>query len=481
VNQQSGYAWTPIGGQTGAAASITAAAGGLLTITGLTLMAPASVLHVLTLSGCATPANNATCPIVAYLSASSVQILNPSGVAPDANNGAITWTESTLNLQEPATVGVPDDGDAWDAAEFAPGFEGLIERTTAGLYGALTAKTYAFTANANWVAPPGAALAIVVGCGGGAGGEGGNAGMAETDYGSNGGTCQGGGGGAAKASIRMFVPTPGTSYPIAIGGGGTGGAGGTPSRTGNGTGVPAGAGLPGGDTLITGAGLPIASFPFPGGYNFPGGAGPGAGLDASAFPLGSSPDAIIAPGGVGNTLEGRPPLWPQVQVMLLDSVNMLSNLAQYMSDEDGAGGSAVFAPGIEGSSWTGQPSTGGNSSQWGLSGGYGLPGSGGNYGTKAVSSLGGSGGGGGGGTGFSGIGGSGGNGGNGNSAGAGHNGSNGTDATGVGNGGGGGGGGGYGSTTNLGGTGGDGGDGAPGHLLIHVFCATGAPGPITTP
>lgn len=82
-----------VAGQTGATASITAAGGGLITITGLTGMTANSVGRFLTVTGAATGANNGTFLITNFISATSVQYANASGVAPDGNNGAISWTE----------------------------------------------------------------------------------------------------------------------------------------------------------------------------------------------------------------------------------------------------------------------------------------------------------------------------------------------------------------------------------------------------
>lgn len=83
-----------VSGQTGAAATVSAFASGISTITGLTGMsATGSPGRFLTMSGAATPGNNGTFLIVAFVSATSVQVSNPSGVSPDANDGAISWTE----------------------------------------------------------------------------------------------------------------------------------------------------------------------------------------------------------------------------------------------------------------------------------------------------------------------------------------------------------------------------------------------------
>lgn len=83
-----------ISGQTGAAASMAAAAGGEIVVTGLTGMTTESVGRFLTFTGAAAGANNDTFLIVSFTSASSVTITD-NGTAPgnDANNGALSWTE----------------------------------------------------------------------------------------------------------------------------------------------------------------------------------------------------------------------------------------------------------------------------------------------------------------------------------------------------------------------------------------------------
>lgn len=75
----------------GAAASITAAGGGNMTLTGVTGMSTASVGDTIVITGAASPTNNGTFPVVTYVSGTSVIVANPSAVAPDANNGAISW------------------------------------------------------------------------------------------------------------------------------------------------------------------------------------------------------------------------------------------------------------------------------------------------------------------------------------------------------------------------------------------------------
>ncbi len=92
AEEPSGFG-APISGQTGSAATISAFSTGVSTLTGLTGMTQDSVGHFLTVSGAASSGNNGTFLIISFISASSVTISNATGVAPDANNGAIVWTE----------------------------------------------------------------------------------------------------------------------------------------------------------------------------------------------------------------------------------------------------------------------------------------------------------------------------------------------------------------------------------------------------
>lgn len=92
TDETSGFG-APLSGQTGAAATIGAIVAGVVTLTGLTGMTANSVGNFLTTSGAATGANNGTFLIVEYVSATSVKISNSAGVTPDANSGAISWTE----------------------------------------------------------------------------------------------------------------------------------------------------------------------------------------------------------------------------------------------------------------------------------------------------------------------------------------------------------------------------------------------------
>lgn len=92
TDETSGFG-APLAGQTGAVANITTFSLGVSTITGLTGMTANSVGNFLTVSGAASAGNNGTFLIINFISATSVDISNAAGVAPDANNGAITWTE----------------------------------------------------------------------------------------------------------------------------------------------------------------------------------------------------------------------------------------------------------------------------------------------------------------------------------------------------------------------------------------------------
>jgi hypothetical protein len=92
ADEPAGYG-APISGQTGAAATISAFSGGVSTITGLTGMTTQSVGRFLTMSGAANAGNNGTFLIITFNSATSVDISNAAGVFPDANSGALVWTE----------------------------------------------------------------------------------------------------------------------------------------------------------------------------------------------------------------------------------------------------------------------------------------------------------------------------------------------------------------------------------------------------
>lgn len=106
----------------GTAASVTTFSNNrIITVTGLTGMTPLSTQRWLSLSGAASGGNNGTFKILKWISANSVTIINPSGVATDANNGTITWkeldplqeqyinfvTSMWINMQGPSTLRVP--------------------------------------------------------------------------------------------------------------------------------------------------------------------------------------------------------------------------------------------------------------------------------------------------------------------------------------------------------------------------------------
>lgn len=121
LTDESAQLGTPISGQTGATASITTFAAGIVTITGLTGMTTQSVGRFITISGAATGSNNGTFLITEFVSATSVRYANASGVAPDGNNGAISWTERTPYTLEDDLNYVRTDraaikGVAYDAA-----------------------------------------------------------------------------------------------------------------------------------------------------------------------------------------------------------------------------------------------------------------------------------------------------------------------------------------------------------------------------
>lgn len=78
----------------GAFASLTTFASPKVTVTGLNHVTPDLVGTQITISGAATGANNGTFQITDYVSTTSLKFANTGGVAPDANNGGITWSLS---------------------------------------------------------------------------------------------------------------------------------------------------------------------------------------------------------------------------------------------------------------------------------------------------------------------------------------------------------------------------------------------------
>src|SRR5574338_291885 len=110
--------WTEFGG--GTTASVTTVTNGIATVTGLTGMvvpsggSPGSAGHTLTITGAASGGNNGTFQVQTVIDATSVTIINPSAVASDANNGAITWTENDpLSQVYPPSMTVANAIGAW--------------------------------------------------------------------------------------------------------------------------------------------------------------------------------------------------------------------------------------------------------------------------------------------------------------------------------------------------------------------------------
>lgn len=80
-------------GQVGSTAAVTTINVDDVTITGLTGMTPQDVGNFINFTGANSSGNNGTFLIDTYISATSVTIVNPTAVAPDANNGSIVWVE----------------------------------------------------------------------------------------------------------------------------------------------------------------------------------------------------------------------------------------------------------------------------------------------------------------------------------------------------------------------------------------------------
>ncbi|MGE3319989.1 MAG: hypothetical protein AB7I18_11910 [Candidatus Berkiella sp.] len=89
-----------IPGQDGYVASILSKTGDQVTLIGLTGMVADSAGRFLTVTGAASAGNNGTFEIITYLSSSSVVIINAVGIAPDANNGSLTWIERNSYMLE---------------------------------------------------------------------------------------------------------------------------------------------------------------------------------------------------------------------------------------------------------------------------------------------------------------------------------------------------------------------------------------------
>ncbi len=80
----------------GSAATLSSFTNPLVTVTGLANMTAACVGHQLSITGCASaniPFNDGKFLITQYISSSSVVILNPGAIVPDANSGALIWAQ----------------------------------------------------------------------------------------------------------------------------------------------------------------------------------------------------------------------------------------------------------------------------------------------------------------------------------------------------------------------------------------------------
>lgn len=315
-------------------------------------------------------------------------------------NGAYTSGGTAACITATPQFTIPADGDTLDAASVNVALEALADRTQA-LALAVRNRVDEFTANGTWTAPDNCFAVELEGCGGGGGGGGATpAGTVNTESATG-----GAGGGGAQLGRRIVAVTPGTSYTVTIGAGGTGGAAST-------------AGGAGGDTTF-GA---LATF-----------AGAGGGTSSSS----SSSNTARA------TLGGLPVA--NVSANYNGRIAFPTNASDLVIPAAGAGGSGVNAIGGFTTGYAGNEST------EGYAGGAGAA-----SGATGATYLGGGGGGGGGGGPY-GVGGAGGAGGDGPDL----PGTNGTAAAAnTGGGGGGGGGAGQWSTpTAAAGTGGAGGSG----------------------
>lgn len=84
---------------TGLVGTITAFSGGKITLTGLTGMSTSSVGDTINVLGAASAGNNGAFVVTDYISATSVKAANASGVAPDANNGALIWFMTNMKVR----------------------------------------------------------------------------------------------------------------------------------------------------------------------------------------------------------------------------------------------------------------------------------------------------------------------------------------------------------------------------------------------
>jgi len=90
---------TEIAGQSGASASVEAGAPvRQMRVTGLTGMTSDSVGRYLYLTNASALPNDGLFPILNYVDAETVDVLNPAGVIPDSNNGNLVWNEQSLTV-----------------------------------------------------------------------------------------------------------------------------------------------------------------------------------------------------------------------------------------------------------------------------------------------------------------------------------------------------------------------------------------------
>ena len=82
-----------IAGQVGASASVSAVVSSIVTMTGLTGLTGDSVGRCITVSGSAVSGNNGTFNISAVFGSTTANYENALAIAPDGNNGSISWVE----------------------------------------------------------------------------------------------------------------------------------------------------------------------------------------------------------------------------------------------------------------------------------------------------------------------------------------------------------------------------------------------------
>ena len=359
------------------------------------------------------------------------------------SSGSGSYVSGGVALDFALTPGfqLPSDGDAFTVAGINPALQALADRTQfLAQRGQSQVQFFTDTSVVAWVAPPNVYLILAFGFGGGGGGskpfQNPQSHSAPNDF-----VVGGAGGGASPLTVGYIGVSPGTSYDIVCGGGGTG------ATTGGANGGN------GGSTLFTLSGTPF--------YQAPGGVGGGYNMGAiSPQNDGSTPVGAFLPGGSG--IDGpNPGVFPRLANIFSPAYG--TNAIDGQSYEPGAGGGCYAQYNVGGSVRL-------NGGFDGQDGYYGLTVSpGGLAGTMGYSEFvstyaayGGFGGGGGGGGPGGGTGGNGGNGGNGIAGGS-TTGGNGTaggaGSPGGGCGGGGGGQGGQGATPGNSGNGGDGGSG----------------------